>query len=163
MRGLLGSIAECSVSTSYSSMCCFFFSLKKHAVFCGVITGFNPENHTPLCSSPSQTCHGLHCCCSVAQLCLTLCNSMDCSTPGFPVLHYVPEFFLNFVHPTISSSVTLFSSCPQSFPASGSFHIRWPTYWSFSISLSDENSRLIYLRMDWFDLLAVQETLKSLL
>ena len=73
-------------------------------------------------------------------------------------------------HPTISSSVVLFSSCLQSFPASGSSNesalcIRWPKYWSFSfnISPSKEHSGLISFRMDWLDLLAVQGTLKSLL
>ena len=67
MHGLMESIAECSVSTSYSSMC--FSFLKKHAIFWGRIAGLSTENHTPLCSSPSQTCHRLHCyCCSVAQL-----------------------------------------------------------------------------------------------
>ena len=74
-------------------------------------------------------------------------------------------------HPTISSSVIPFSSCPQSFPASGSFsiesslHIRWPKYWSFSfnISPSNEHPGLISFRMDWLDLLAVQGTLKCLL
>ena len=72
-------------------------------------------------------------------------------------------------HPTVSSSVILFSSCLQSFPASGSFpmsvlRIRWPKYWtfSFSISPSNEYSGLISFRMDWFDLLAVQGSLKSL-
>ena len=72
-------------------------------------------------------------------------------------------------HPTISSSVIPFSSCLQSFPASGSFpmslHIRGPKYWSFSFSISpsSEYSGLISFRMDWLDLLAVQGTLKSLL
>ena len=74
-------------------------------------------------------------------------------------------------HPTISSSVAPFSSCPQSFPASGSFpvnqalHIRWPKYWSFSFSISPSNeySGLISFQVDWLDLLAVQGTLKSLL
>ena len=71
-------------------------------------------------------------------------------------------------HPTISSSVTLFSSCCQSFPASGSFpmnHIRWPKYWNYSLSISPSNeySGLISFRIDWFDLFAVQGTLKSLL
>ena len=71
-------------------------------------------------------------------------------------------------HPTISSSVALFSSCLQSFPASGSFpisqlHIRWPKYWSFSFSISPSNeySRLTSFRIDWFYFLAVQGTLKS--
>ena len=81
-------------------------------------------------------------------------------------------------HPTISSSVVPFSSCLQSFPASGSFHIesvlhiRWPKYWSFSfnISPSNEHSGLISFRMDWLDHLGwithpyrVQGTLKGLL
>ena len=75
-------------------------------------------------------------------------------------------------HPTISFSVVPFSSCFQSFPASGGkfsnesvLCIRWPKYWSFrfSISPSNEYSVLISFRMDWFDLLAVQGTLKSLL
>ena len=71
-------------------------------------------------------------------------------------------------HPTILSSVAPFSSCPQSFPESGPFPmswlcIRWPKYCSFSISLSDEYSGFISFRIDWFDLLTVQGTLKSLL
>ena len=71
----------------------------------------------------------------------------------------------------ISSSVVLFSFCLHPFPASGSFsseralHIRWPKYWNFSFSVSPSNkySGLISFRIDWFDLLAVQGTLKSLL
>ena len=68
-------------------------------------------------------------------------------------------------HLSISSSIIPFSSCPQSFPASGSFHIRWPMCWSFSFSLSPSNeySGLISFSMDWLGLLAVQGTLKSLL
>ena len=63
-------------------------------------------------------------------------------------------------HPTISSSVIPFSSCLRSFTASGSFpmpvlQIRWPKYYSFSISPSNEYSGLISFRMDWLDLLAV--------
>ena len=70
-------------------------------------------------------------------------------------------------HPTISSSVVPFSSCLQSFPASGSsnelvLRISWPKYWSFSFSInpSSEHSGLIAFRMDWLDLLAVWGTLK---
>ena len=76
-------------------------------------------------------------------------------------------------HPTISSSVTPFSSCLQSSPASGSFPMSQffasggPKYWSlslsFSIRSSNEYSGLISLRMAWLDLLAFQGTLKSLL
>ena len=74
--------------------------------------------------------------------------------------------------PTISSSVTPFSFCHQSYPASRSFpiswlcaSIRWSKYWNFNFSISPSNdySGLISFRMDWFDLLAVQGTLKSLL
>ena len=73
-------------------------------------------------------------------------------------------------HPTILSSVVPFSSCLQSFLASGAFQmsvlcIRWPKYWSFSFSISPSNeySGLISFGMDWLDLLAGQGTLKSLL
>ena len=72
-------------------------------------------------------------------------------------------------HPTTSSPVFPFSSCLQSFPASGSnesdLHIRWPKFWSFSFNIcpSNEYSGLISFRMDWLDLLEVQGTLKSLL
>ena len=69
------------------------------------------------------------CGCSVSLLCPTLCDTMDCSTPGFPILHHFPEIAQTHVrwlgdgHPTISSSVLPFSSCLQSFPASGSFPV----------------------------------------
>ena len=74
-------------------------------------------------------------------------------------------------HPTILSSVVPFSSCPQSFPASGSFPVSQISAsggqsigsFSFNISPSNEHPGLISLRMDWLDLLAVQGTLKSLL
>ena len=69
-------------------------------------------------------------------------------------------------HPTISSSVIPFSSCPQSFLASGSFpkesalHIRWPKYWSFSFSISPSNeySGFFSFRIDWFDLAVQKES-----
>ena len=72
-----------------------------------------------------------YCChCSVAKSCLTLCHPVDCSMPSFPFLYYHPEFAQIHVHwlrqwylPTISSSVTLFSSCPQFSPALGSFPV----------------------------------------
>ena len=67
-------------------------------------------------------------CCSVTKSCPTLCDPMDCSMPGFIALHYLLEFAQTHAHwlsrgchPTISSSVVPFSSCPQSFPTSGSF------------------------------------------
>ena len=101
---------------------------------------------------------------------------MERSTPGLPVLSPAPGVYLNpcwlsqRCHPPISSSVVPFSSCPQSYPASGSFPvelvlgIRWPKYWNFSVSISSSNeySGLTSFRIDWFDL-EVQGTLKSLL
>jgi len=95
-----------------------------------------------------------------------------------PCLSPTPGVYSNscplswWCHPTISSSVIPFSSCPQSFPASGSFqmsqfftsgdqNIDWS--FSFSISPSNDYSGLISFRMDWLDLLVVQGTLKSLL
>ena len=68
-----------------------------------------------------------NCCCSVAKSCPTICDPMDCNTPGSPVLHCLLEFVQNsyqlnqWCYLTISSSVAPFSSCPQSFPESGSF------------------------------------------
>ena len=74
-------------------------------------------------------------------------------------------------HPTMSFSIIPFSSCPQSFTASGFFssesalHIRWLKYWSFSLNINPTNEHpgLISFRMDWLELLEVQGTLKSLL
>ena len=78
-----------------------------------------------------QSAHWCCCCCSVVKSCPALCDSMNCSTPGFPVLHYLPEFAQTCVHlsrwchPTTSPSVVPFTSCLQSFPASGSFPVSW--------------------------------------
>ena len=95
--------------------------------------------------------------------------------PGLPVHHQLPELtqtspLSQWCHPTNSSSVIPFFSLLQSFPASGSFQMSQlfassGQYWSFSfnISPSNEPSELISFGMDWLDLLAVQETLKSLL
>ena len=102
---------------------------------------------------------------------------MDCSMPGFLVHHQLPELAVrsnscplsHWCHPTILSSVIPFSSCLQSFPASGSFSrsqffASGGHYWSFSFSISPSNeySGLISIRIDWFDLLAVQRILKRL-
>ena len=93
-----------------------------------------------------------------------------CPSPTLGV-HPSPCPSSRWCHPTISSSVVPFSSCPQSFPASGSFQMSQlftsggPKYWSFSfnISPSSEHPGLISFRIDWLDLLAVQRTLKSIL
>ena len=97
------------------------------------------------------------CCCSVAKLCPTLCDPMDCNTPGFPVLHCLLEFAQIRVHLsqwcylTISSCAILFSFCLQSFPASRSF----PTGWLFTsggqnISGSHGNSMFNIFRNSYF-------------
>ena len=110
----------------------------------------------------------------VTQLCPTLCDPMDCSPLGFRVHHQLPEFAQTHVHwvgDAIQPSHPLSSPSPPAFNLSqhqGLFHesvlrIRWPKYCSFSISPSNEHSRLISFRMDWLDLLAVQGMLKSLL
>ena len=113
---------------------------------------------------------------SGAQSSPTLCNPMDCSTPGFTVHHQLPELAQTQVHrvcDAIQPSHPLSSPSPPAFNLSqpqGLFpvsvlHIRWPKYWSFSFSISPSNeyARLISLRSDWFDVLAVQGTRKSLL
>ena len=99
----------------------------------------------------------------------TLCDPVDCSTPGFPVHHQLPEPTQTHVHwvsdatqpshplsppllsPSVFPSIRIFSS-------ESALCIRWPKYWSFSsnISPTNEYSGLISFRMDWFDLLAFQ-------
>ena len=114
---------------------------------------------------------------SVAQSCPTLCNSMNCSTPGLLVHHQLLEFTQTHVHRvTLMPSshlilgylLFLLSPIPPSirvFSKESTLHMRWPKYWSFSFSISPSkvHPRLISVRMDWLDLLAVQGTLKSLL
>ena len=115
-------------------------------------------------------------CYSVAQLCPNLCNLMDCSTPGFQVLHHVLKLSQALVH-RVSDAIQpphpLSSPSPSSsiFPSIKVFsneltlHIRWPKYWNFSFSRSpsSEISGLISFMIDCFNLLAVQATLKSFL
>ena len=99
---------------------------------------------------------------------------MDCSMPGFPVHHQLLELAQTHVHQVsdaIQPSHPLLSPSPPAsilpsirvFFNKSVLHIRWPKYWSFSISISpcNEYSGLISFRNDWFDLLAVQGTLKS--
>ena len=92
---------------------------------------------------------------SVTQVCPTLCEPMDCSTPGFPVHHQLPNSFPSswWCHPTISSSVVPLSSCLQSFPASGSFPMsQFFTSGSQSIGVSASASVLTMNIQDWFPL-----------
>ena len=113
---------------------------------------------------------------SVAQLCLTLCDPMDCSMPGFPVHHQLPEFTQTHVHwvgDAIQPSHPLSSPSPPSLNLSqhqGLF--KWvssshqvPKVLEFQLQHQSFQwiFRTDFLRMDWLDLLAVQGTLKSLL
>ena len=136
-----------------------------------------------LCKVPLAQCLTLskssinakkNCCFSIVQSCLTLCSPMKCSTPDFPVLHHLLEFSQltslemvmpsnHVIHchpllllPSIFPSMRVFSN-------ESALHIRWQKYWSFSISPSTEYLGLTFFRIDWFDLLVVQGTLKSLL
>ena len=104
----------------------------------------------------------------VSQSCPTLCDPMDCSTPGFPVLLHA-QTHDHWSSDAIQPSHPLSSPSPPAFNLSKhqglhelALHIRWPKYWSFSISLSNEYSGLISFRIDWFDLV-VWGTLKSLI
>ena len=101
---------------------------------------------------------------------IRLCYSMNCSTPGLPICHQFPEFTQTDVHwvgdaiqPPHSSTFNL--SSISAFSNESVLHIRWTKCWSFTFSISpyNEYSGLIFFRMDWLDLLAVQGTLKSLL
>ena len=112
-----------------------------------------------------------YCCCSVVS------NSLwpvDFRMPGFPVVHHLPELaqtHVQWVSDAIHSFCPLSSLSPPVFNLSSirifsnelAVHIRWPKYWSFSVSPSNEYSWLISFKINWFDLLVVQGTLKSLL
>ena len=112
---------------------------------------------------------------SVTQLCPTLCDPLNCSTPGLPVHHQLLsslkltsiELVMPSSHlilcrplllPPIPPSIRVFSN-------ESALRMRWPKDWSFSFNISPSNKHpgLISFRMDWWDLLAVQGTLKSLL
>ena len=115
------------------------------------------------------------CCYSAVKSCPTLCEPLDCSTPGsfllycFPVCSDSCPWVDDACHPAISSSVIPFASYLQSFPSIRVFPkdsilcIRWPEYWSFSFSVSpsSEYSGLISFRIDWIDLLSVHRTLQD--
>ena len=120
------------------------------------------------------------CCCSAAQACPTLCDPMDCSTPGLPVPNYLLEFAQVHVRcfsDAIQPSHPLTPSSPSALNLSQhQGYFQWvicsnqmtkilepqTKYWCFSISPSNKHPGLIF-RMDWLDLLAVQGTLRSLL
>ena len=109
---------------------------------------------------------------SVAQLCPVLCNPMNCSTPGFPVINSQSllklmsiELVMPFNHLILCHLLLFLSSIFPSirvFSNESVLCIRWPKYWNFtfSVSPSNEYSGLISFRMDWLELLPVQGTLE---
>ena len=95
-----------------------------HAVVPGVT-----KSWTRLSNWATTACNTYSCCVPVCSVTSDSLQPLDCSMSGFPFLHYFHSNSLSqWCHPTISSSVTPFSSCPQSFPASGSFHMRDPNH-----------------------------------
>ena len=113
---------------------------------------------------------------SVTQSCPNFCNPMDCSMPGFPVHHKLRELAQLMSFKSVVTSNHLILCCPlillpSIFPSIRVFSnelvllIRWLKYWGFSVSIrpSNEYSALISFLIEWFDLLAVQGTFKSLL
>ena len=113
---------------------------------------------------------------SVTQSCPALRNPIDHSTPGLPVHHQLPEFTQTLISiESVMPSSHLILCCPllllpsifpsiRVFSSESVLPIRWPKYWSFSLSISPSNQYLglISFKMNWLDLLAVQGTLKSL-
>ena len=112
---------------------------------------------------------------SVPQWCPTLCDPMNCSMPGLPVHHQLPEFtqtqsiesVMPSSHLILCRSLLLLPPIPPSirvFSNESTLRMTWPKDWSFSLSISPskEHPGVISFRMDWLDLLAVQGTLKSL-
>ena len=108
---------------------------------------------------------------SVILSCPTLCDPTNHSTPGLPVHHQLMEFTQTHVHRVSDaiqlshplSSLLILPATPPSirvFSNESTLHMRWPKYWSFSLSISpsDEHPGLISFRMNWLDLLAVQES-----
>ena len=136
---------------------------------------FNPLVYGD-CISTMHWQHRLSQFSSVAQLCPTLWDPVNCSTPGLPVHHQLTGFTQTYVHRVGDaiqqshplSSLLLLTLIPPSirvFSNESTLCMRWPKYWSFnfSISPSNEHPGLISFRIDWLDLLGVQGTLKSLL
>ena len=163
-------------NASGKTLCCLWRVKHTHRILLNVelhqIPGIKRYcvNHKVNWSEAESIC----CCCLVAKSCPTLCNPMDCSTPGLPVPHTQSLLKLTSIEAVMPSNHLILCRplllLPSVFPSIRVFskesvlRIRWPKYWSFSfnISLSSEYSGLISFKMAWLDLLAVQGTLKSL-
>ena len=124
------------------------------------------SNQEYLRGMPAGSCCG----CSVAKLCTSLCDPVECSTPGSSILHNLLEMFIESVmlskHLIVCSLFSSYLVFPRIrvFSIESALHIMWPKYWSFNFSInpSNEYSGLISFRVFWFDRLAVQGTLESL-
>ena len=143
------------------------------------VSGLSCDVRAPECMGSVVAAHRLSCptargilvpcCCCCSVVMSDSLQPHGLQHPSLPCPLVSPRVCSNscplsqWCHLTISSSVAPFSSCPQSFPASGSFPMRWPKYWSFSNSPSNEYSGLMSFRMDWLYFLAVYRTLKSFL
>ena len=165
-------------------MCFFHHNIWKHVTAAAFITSW-AQDWLRHCSSESDLfwglCHKFHCYSdiqfnSLAQLCPTLCNPIDCGMPVFPVLHQLLELAQTYVHPVgdvIQPSHPLLFPSPPAFSLSqhqglfqwlsSSHQVAKVLEFSFSISPSSEYSGLISFRVDWLDLLAVQGILRSFL
>ena len=115
-------------------------------------------------------------CCRISSVQSLSCVQLfvNCSTPGLPVHHQLPEFTQTHVHRVVMPSSHLILCRPllflppippsiRVFSNESALRMRWPKYWSFSFSISpsNEHPRLVSFRMDWLDLLAVQGTLQE--
>ena len=143
------------------------------------LSQFVPPSSLPHAPPPCLHVHNRHLCLyqfsSVAQSCPTLCDPMNCSTPGLPVRHQLPESTQTHIHwvgDAIQPSHPLSSPSPALNPSQHQGLFKWVSSSPqvakvlellFSISPSNEYSALISFRMDWLDHLTVQGTLKSLL
>ena len=128
------------------------------------------------CWSTLESPLGCLCCCSVAKSCPTLCNPVDCSKPGFLSFTIFRSLLKLMSIDFVILSNHLIFCCPllllpSVFPSVRAFFtesalcIIWPKHWEFQVQHKSfsEYSGLISFRIDWFDLLAVQGTLRSLL
>ena len=107
------------------------------------------------------------CCCSVAQLCLTPRNAMDCSMPDFPVLHCLLEFAQTHVHWVGDAINHLILCCPllllpsifpsiRVFSNESALWIRWPKYWSFRFNISPSNDIQDWSPLGWTGWISLQ-------
>ena len=109
---------------------------------------------------------------AVPQSCLTLCNPMDCSTPGFPVHHHLLKLAQSHVHQVTDAIQPSHFCCPlfllpSVFPSIRVFsnesvlHIRWPKYWSFSFSISPSNEYSGLIPLELTGLISLQSTVQK--